>query len=365
MTHAWLPQHPAAIGVALTLAVALVAGCSDDGASSARGSADPVQGLLDGWAGQGRGGVAVAMAGNDNELTLAAAGTDGPDGGSLEPDDAFRVGSLSKTFVAVMVLQLVADGALGLDDLVVDHDPELTIADGVTIRQLLAHRSGIPEHTDSELAPVLLADPAHAWTPADVLDLVADQPRDFEPGEEFAYSNTNYVVAGLLLESVTGMSLADNLSLRIVEPLALTSTWFAPADGRTPIGGFSRSLPGGDTGGASYVGLETAAGAAGALVSTASDLATFLRALAHGELLPASTYAEMTRDLPSEGWSLGVFAADPPTVTGISNSGAIPGFTAYMQYDPATEDLFVLLLNDDSRSPEQLGTALSAIVQAR
>ena len=365
MTHSWLPTRPCAIGITLALTLALVTGCGDDGALPGANSTDSVQGLLDDWAGQGRGGVAVAMAGNDDELTLAAAGTTGPDGGVLDPNDAFRVGSLTKTFVAVMVLQLVADGTLGLDDLVVDHAPELTIADGVTIRQLLAHRSGIPEHTDSELAPAVLADPARAWTPADVLELVADQSRDFSPGELFAYSNTNYVIAGLLLEAVTGVSLADNLSARIVEPLALTSTWIAPAGGRTPIGGFSPSLPGGDTNATSYVGLETAAGAAGALVSTASDLATFLRALAHGELLPASTYAQMTRDLPSEGWSLGVFAADPPSAAGISNAGAIPGFTAYMQYDPATEDLVVLLLNDDSRSPESLGAALSAIGGAR
>ena len=80
-----------------------------------------------------------------------------------------------------MLLQLVADGTIGLDDLVTDHAPELTIAEGVTIRQLLAHRSGIPEHTDGELAPAVLADPARTWTPADVLDLVADQPRDFAP----------------------------------------------------------------------------------------------------------------------------------------------------------------------------------------
>ena len=172
---------------------------------------DRVQGLLDQWASEGRGGVAVALAGNDEELTVAAAGSAGPDGGTVEPDSAFRVGSLSKTFVAVMLLQLVADGTIGLDDLVVDHAPELTIADGVTIRQLLAHRSGLPEHTDGELAPAVLADPARTWTPADVLELVADQPRDFAPDAQFAYSNTNYIVAGLLLESVTGMTLADNL----------------------------------------------------------------------------------------------------------------------------------------------------------
>ena len=324
---------------------------------------DQVQGLLDRWASEGRGGVAVALAGHDEELTVAAAGSAGPDGGIVEPGSAFRVGSLSKTFVAVMLLQLVDDGTIGLDDLVVDHAPELTIADGVTIRQLLAHRSGLPEHNDGELAPAVLADPARTWTPADVLELVADQPRDFAPDTQFAYSNTNYIVAGLLLEGVTGMTLAENLQSRIVEPLGLSSTYFAPDDTRSPIGGFSNSLPGGDTNGDSYRALETTAGAAGSLVSTASDLAIFIRALAHGELLDERTYAEMTKGLPDDGHTLGVFAADPPSTTGISNSGNVPGFIAYMQYDPVTEDLFVLLLNDDTRSPEQLGTDLSEIIR--
>ena len=314
-----------------------------------------MQGLLDEWASEGRGGVAVALAGHDGELTAAAAGSAGPDGGTVEADSAFRVGSLSKTFVAVMLLQLVADGTIGLDDPVVAHAADLTIADGVTIRQLLAHRSGIPEHSDGEL---VLTDPGRSWTPADVIDLVVDQPRDFPPGAEFAYSNTNYIVAGLLLERVTGTTLADNLRSRITEPLGLTSTYFAPDDTRSPIGGFSNALPGGDTSGESYRALETASGAAGALVSTAPDLAVFIRALAHGELLDHATYSEMTDGLPDNGHTLGVFAADPPTATGISNSGQIPGFIAYMQYDPVTEDLFVLLLNDDTRSPEQLGTEL-------
>jgi D-alanyl-D-alanine carboxypeptidase len=324
---------------------------------------DRVQGLLDQWASEGRGGVAVALAGHDEDLTVAAAGSAGPDGGTVEPGSAFRAGSLSKTFVAVMLLQLVDEGTVGLDDLVVDHAPQLTIADGVTIRQLLAHRSGLPEHIDGELAPAVIADPSRTWTPADVLELVADQPRDFAPGTQFAYSNTNYIVAGLLLEEVTGRTLADNLQSRITEPLGLTSTYFAPDDTRSPIGGFSNSLPGGDTSGASYRAIETASGAAGALVSSASDLAVFIRALAHGGLLDDRTYAEMVKGLPDDGQSLGVFAADPPTATGISHNGNVPGFIAYMQYDPVTQDLFVFLLNDDTRSPEQLGTALSEIIR--
>lgn len=359
MTNAPLSTRLTAI-TAVAFTAALLTGCLP-GPPGGPAPSDPVQGLLDEWAQEGRGGVAVAMASDDDDLRIVVAGTAGPDDGVLGPDSPFRVGSLSKTFVAVMLLQLVADGRIALEDFVTVHAPDLVVAEGLTIRQLLAHRTGIPEHSDGELAPAVAADPARTWTPADVLALVADQARDFAPGEEFAYSNTNYVIAGLLLEELTGATLAENLQTRLVEPLGLTSTWFAPDDVRTPIGGFSNSLPGGDTDGASYRALETATGAAGALVSSAPDLATFLRALAHEELLPADTYAEMTDGL-HEGWSLGVFPADPPSATGISNGGAVPGFTAYMQYDPATEDLLVLLLNDDTRSPERLGVALSEIV---
>ena len=101
------------------------------------------QQLLDAWAEDGRGGVAVAIADRDGEPHVLAAGTDGPGGGSLTPDAEFRVGSVTKTFVAVMVLQAVDESDIGLDDLVTRHAPDVAIASGVTIRQLLAHRSGL------------------------------------------------------------------------------------------------------------------------------------------------------------------------------------------------------------------------------
>jgi D-alanyl-D-alanine carboxypeptidase len=378
-------SRTSAIGAAMIamITAVLVTACSSDTASNATSQqttltltttsvsttqnpsiVEAVQALLDSWAAGGPGGVAVAVAGDDDELTVAAAGTAGPDRVGLDPGSPFRVGSLSKTFVAVMVLQLVAEGRVGLDDPVTAHAPNLTIADGVSIRQLLAHRTGIPEYTDTELFPAVVADPSKSWTPADVLALVADQPREFAPDERFAYSNTNYIVAGLLLEAVTGITLAENLLSRIVEPLGLTSTYFAPDDNRSPVGGFSRLLTGGDTSGSSYVALETSAGAAGALVSNAADLARFIRALASGELLPDDIYAEMTSGLPADGRTLGVFPAYPPSTSGISNTGSIPGFVAFMQYDPATQDLLVLLLNDDGRSPDDLGDALFQIAGA-
>ena len=330
--------------------------------SEPSGTQAEVQTLLDGWAAAGSGGVAVALANRTTPQLVLAAGSNGPNGAAISSDAEFRVGSLTKTYVAVMTLQLVDEGQVGLDDLVTQYLPGLTIADGVTIRQLLAHRSGIPEHTDGELGPAVLTDPARTWRPADVLALVEDQKRDFPPGDHFAYSNTNYIIAGLLLEQVTQRSLAENLDERIVQPLGLRATYFAPDPERGPIGAFSQSLPGGTTSGASYRALETAAGAAGAIVSTAGDVAVFIRALADGDLLPPAVYAEMTNGLPADGETLGVFSSYPPTSTGISNAGAIPGFTAFMQYDPATGYLLVLLVNDDTRSIEQLGNDLAGIL---
>jgi D-alanyl-D-alanine carboxypeptidase len=319
---------------------------------------DERQALLDAWAQDGRGGAAVAIAGPGEPVEVLSAGVDGPDGRPLAPDAAFRVGSLTKTFMAVLVLQLVAEGAVALDDLVTAHAPDLTVADGVTVRHLLSHRSGLPEYTNDALEDAVPSDPGRTWSAGEVLDLVAGQARYFAPGEHFEYSNTNYIVAGLLLERLAGRPLADQLRERIVEPLGLAATYLPPEAARQPIGGFSDALPGGDTAGASYRAIETAAGAAGGVVSSAPDLATFVQALGSGELLPADVYAEMVRGLPAEGESLGVFPSDPPSPTGFSNDGAIPGFTSFFQHDPATGALLVLLLNDDTRSPKALATAL-------
>ena len=273
-------RYKPAVWLALVVSAVLPVTTASAGVSGSIPLQDSVQAILDDWVAGSSGGVAVAYARSDDELFVLAAGTGGSVDGTLEPDSEFLVGSLTKTFVAVMLLQLVADGTIGLDDLVTEHAPGLTIVEGITIRQLLAHRSGLAEHTDGELGPAVLADPTHSWTPQEVLDLVAEQPRDFSPGEQFAYSNTNYIVAGLLLEQATDMSTADNLRARIVEPLGLTHTYLAPDGAREPIGAFSRSLPGGDTDGVSYHALETAVGAAGAVVSTPGDIATFIRALA-------------------------------------------------------------------------------------
>lgn len=362
------PLATLAIATAL-IAAACSGGGDDDDETPAKDDAadelDPgIQDRVDEWAAAGEGGIAVALAGDDDDLDVLVAGVTGLDGEPVAADSPFRVGSISKTLVATMVLQLVDEGELALDDPVGRHLPDLGLPGDVTIRQLLSHRSGLPEYTDGEVVPAVTGDDtARAWTPEEVFGLVAGQPVDFAPDAEFRYSNTNYVVAGLLLEQASGESLAANLEQRIVEPLGLAHTWFAPDDERRPITGFAEWLPEGTTDGGPYTAMETTAGAAGALVSTAPDLATFLRALAHGELLDAATYAEMTAGFPEAGHGLGLFPDDPPTATAITNNGAIPGFLASIRYDPATEDLVVVLVNDDSRRPDELVRGLQEDVR--
>lgn len=337
--------------------------------STSTSTSTQVPALLETWAAAGHGGAAVAIATSGGPVATYTAGVGGTDGRAVEEDSGFRIGSLTKSFVAVMVLQAIDEQGIGLDtevaDLIAIDGIDGIDADGITIRQLLGHRTGLAEHTDGELAPAVLADPRREWTAGDVMALIEGQPPEFDPGQRFQYSNTNYVVAGLLLESVTGSSIAENLRTRLVEPLSLNGTYFPPAEGRRPITGFSPSLPGGSSEASPYTALETAAGAAGGLVSTATDVATFIRALGDGALLPPDLFKAMVADLDGpDGAGLGVFAADPPSATGISNAGAIPGFVSYMHYDPAADDLLVMLLNDDGRSAEALGFGLQSVIEA-
>ena len=160
---------------------------------------------------------------------------------------------------------LIAPISARRDEQVTSYAPDLTVASGVTVRQLLDHSSGIPDVAE-DLLPLLLADPDRTWTPDDVFAHSASGARDFAPGTDHNYSNINYIIAGLLLEKVTGESVAENLQTRVLRPLGLRDTYFAPQPGREPVTGFSFILPGGDTTAAPYTAIATAAGAAGALV---------------------------------------------------------------------------------------------------
>jgi D-alanyl-D-alanine carboxypeptidase len=194
-------------------------------------------------------------------------------------DQRFRVGSVTKTFTATIVLQLVAEGKLRLSDTIERHLPGIVPAGKkITIRQLLNHRSGLANFTDDTLW-LERASRSPSIRPIDILRFAAAQPLVFPPGREWRYSNTNYIALGLVIEKATGNTYREELERRILDPLALKRTELP----RT------RRLRDLDDEGEN----PTVSWAAGALVSDTHDLARFFSALLSGRLLSEGSLAQM------------------------------------------------------------------------
>jgi D-alanyl-D-alanine carboxypeptidase len=214
-----------------------------------------------------------------------------------QPGDRFRIGSVTKTFVATAVLQLVGEGKLALDDTVEDLLPgKLRGGGGITVRQLLQQTSGLYDYLNDQriFRPYLNGNVRYVWTPSRLLAIANSHKRDFRAGAKWEYSNTNYLVLGLLVESVTGNSLQGELKRRVFDRAGLKATTFdtQPAiAGRHMHGYFPLDKRLTDT----SVLSPTAGWAAGAIVSTADDVARFYRALLQGRLLRADLLREMER----------------------------------------------------------------------
>ncbi len=224
-------------------------------------------------------------------------------GAKVPRDGQVRIGSNTKTFTAVVVLQLVAEGKISLDAKVDDYLPGLVRGKGIdgrriTVRELLQHTSGIPEYgehiTDEEMKD-------RYFEPRDLLDIALRYEAEFEPGEKWSYSNTNYVLAGLIVQKVTGRPLTEEMDRRIMKRIGLRHTYF-PAPGDKTIRephprGYARSSAGATP--VDFTEVDPSAGwAAGQMISTNSDLNRFFTALLDGRLLPAAQLAQMRTTVP-------------------------------------------------------------------
>ncbi|GHF45722.1 serine hydrolase [Streptomyces mashuensis] len=225
----------------------------------------------------------------------------------------FRIGSVTKTFVATVLLQLAAEGRLGLDDPVRRHLPGLLPPDkdAVTVRMLLHHSSGLPSYVSAIPAEgaAFLRNRYRHYDARDLVARVADAPLLFPPGSRWSYSDTNYIVAGLLVTAVTGRTWNAEVTDRIVRPLGLRATSAPEDDPRLPgphAHGYFRASP--DAAPVDISELNPSlAGAAGAMISSADDLDRFLTALVGGRLLPPAQTAELLRsDAAAQGYGLGI-----------------------------------------------------------
>ncbi|HJR94422.1 MAG TPA: serine hydrolase domain-containing protein [Gaiellaceae bacterium] len=236
--------------------------------------------------------------------------------------DRFRIGSVTKTFVATVVLQLVAEGRIGLEDTVDEWLPGL-VPDGdeITVRQLLAHTSGLFDYVDDErvFAPYA-QNPRHAWSPRALVELAVAHPSPLRPGERYAYSSTNYLLLELIVEKASGASLERELDERIIEPLGLEGTSFEPGvvPGAHIHGHRPPSHHGIVTGWPRDTSGEAASwtwGAA-AIVSTADDLRRFFHALLRGRLLAPAQLEAMETLVPAGSLRYGLGLAVFPTPCG-------------------------------------------------
>jgi len=303
----------------------------------------------------------------------------------------FRIGSVTKTMTAAAILLLAQKGKLRVDDPVSKHMPRVPNGDDITIAQLMEMRSGLYNYTSAdEISGNMDDDPAKVWTSQQLLDLAFSQPPGFSPGAEYEYNNTNYLLLGLIIEKLDGKPLAAVFHDRLFEPLGMSNTT-VPASG-------SNTLPepyshGYLYGSSSVVFQDTPtytpemeneakagtlrptdftdvnhsfAGAAGAVVSTADDLATWMKALAGGKVLD-DEYQRVWADSPQlidpanpynwYGYGIDQLRWGPNTID--IHGGQTAGYNTEAGYDPVNDVTVVIWTNltlslDNRYTAEQL-----------
>jgi D-alanyl-D-alanine carboxypeptidase len=285
-------------------------------------------------------------------------------------DDRFRVGSITKTFVATLVLKLVAEGRVRLTDSVARWLPGLVPGGpAITLRELLQHTSGIYDYfRDPGFLPAVEADPARVWPPRKLVQIAVAHPPLFPPGTSWAYSNTDYILLGLVAEAATGRPVGQELREQIFGPLGLRGTSFPFAATGLPsphADGYLLGQPGGP---ADVTRVSASiAWAAGAVISTANDLARFYTLLLAGRLLPAPLLREMLQTVPAGSiqYGLGIFSLKLPCGTVWGHDGDFPGYSSDAFTTRNDQRQVVLFFNADSNtlSAQQsadVGSAISA-----
>ncbi|MEU1819336.1 serine hydrolase domain-containing protein [Streptomyces roseifaciens] len=280
-------------------------------------------------------------------------------------DGHVRIGSNTKTFTATLVLQLVAEGRIGLDTPAADYLPEFGLDERVTVRMLLQHTSGVFNFTGEyyDDGTVVRGIPStiagkewvdnrfHTYRPEELVRLALSTPARFEPGTDWSYSNTNYVLARLLIEKVTGRSCAEETQERILEPLGLSGTVVPGTSPEIPephAHAYYRYEEGGEQKTVDVTRQNPSwISAGGDMISTTQDLHTFISSLMGGKLLPAPLLAEMCTPHPKSGFGLGLRVQDAGTNGGtvVFHNGGQGGHAALMYGTPDGSKTLTASLN--------------------
>jgi D-alanyl-D-alanine carboxypeptidase len=306
--------------------------------------------------------VSVALQTGSSQATYVS--------GSATPASQFRVASITKMFVAAVVMQLVEEGRLDLDARAGTVAPGLPVGGDRTIRQLLNHTSGLPDYGVPDFSQSLVDQRDRRWTADAVLRTLDGRSDTFTAGTDWQYSNTNYVVLGEVITGVTGRPWHAELRTRILGPLDLNDTYVAgyePARGTGLVAEAYFDIDNDgvfeDVEAGSWPALETSEGPAGALVSTAADVATFTRALFSGDLVSDTTLRMMVAGsgFPRrfDDYGLGLELRRPDFSTDVwGHGGFLPGYRSTTWHVPEENLTTTILINDSRADPADLAQLL-------
>ncbi|KUI30860.1 serine hydrolase [Mycobacterium sp. IS-1742] len=282
-------------------------------------------------------------------------------GAPMRADDHFRIGSVTKTFTGTAILQLADQGRVRLSDPISRYVEGVPSGDVITLDLLGRMRSGLPNYTEAEtfIDRVYRESPAgpdaFATTPRDLVDLAFSQPLDFPPGSQYAYSNTNTVLLGMVVEKVTGVPFGTYLQDNIFGPVGLTRTSYpgngllpspyAHGDNKAPDGRFLDTT----------LWNPSWADAAGKIVSNVYDLRTWAAALGKGTLLRPDTQAQRIANgspvVPGVDYAFAIFDARGWR----GHNGDIPGYATVAVYLPERDATLVVFVNSDVAEPHSAG----------
>jgi D-alanyl-D-alanine carboxypeptidase len=264
-----------------------------------------------------------------------------------------RVGSVTKTYVAGVVLSLVNEGKVRLDDPVARFVDSVPGGDGITVRQLLNHTSGLFSYTDDEEFLASMS-PTRRFAPTELLAFGTRHPPTFAPGASWAYSNSNFVLLGLIAEAAGKAPIASLVRTKILDRLGLEETFF---DGEEPLGAFAlargKDADGNDVTNAADISW---AWAAGAIAATPSDVARWIETVASGAFyappLQNALLTPVATGTAGEASGLGIFILAPEITVGageaIGHDGGLTGFNTMAFHFPAKTMTIVTIADSDA-----------------
>ena len=270
-------------------------------------------------------------------------------GEAMSTDTLFKIGSLTKSFTATVILKLAEEGRLSLDDTLDKYitDPVIPNASNITIRQIASMTSGLFSYTeDVNFLTAVKQDPLRVWAPKELINYSIAHAPDFSPGTSYHYSNTNYILLGMIIEKVTINSLANEIREHIILPLGLSNTTFM-ATPTMPSGschGYSLGDDGKTIVDATVLD-PSVAWAAGANVSTIYDLKKWVEAVGNGTLISAASHTAQFTWVDEPGstdkYGIGVMKIG----NFIGHDGIINGYNSMMAYLPSNGAVIIITEN--------------------